>query len=64
MNLVNLWYKYRNRFLNSNELLEQLEALDLSTYKKSEIYEIKKLVEDIKKETRRGYQIYQRNDRE
>ncbi len=48
MNLVNLWYKYRNRFLNSNELLEQLEMIDLSAYKKSEIYEIKKLVEDIK----------------
>lgn len=41
MDLVKLWYDYKNRLINSDELLVQLNKYD--------IIEIKKLIKDIKK---------------
>lgn len=44
MNLV----KYINRFINSDELLESLEELDLNNFFKEEKISINKLIDDIK----------------
>ena len=48
MNLVTLMYKYINRFINSDELLESLEELDLINFSKEEKISINKLIDDIK----------------
>lgn len=48
MNLVTLMYKYINRFINSDELLESLEELDLNNFFKEEKISINKLIDDIK----------------
>lgn len=48
MNLVTLMYKYINRFINSDELLESLEELDLNNFTDEEKASIKKLIDDIK----------------
>lgn len=48
MNLVTLMYKYINRFINSDELLESLEELDLKNFSKEEKISINKLIDDIK----------------
>ena len=48
MNLVTLMYKYINRFINSDELLESLEELDLNNFTDEEKVSIKKLIDDIK----------------
>ena len=48
MNLVTLMYKYINRFINSDELLESLEELDLNNFSKEEKISIIKLIDDIK----------------
>lgn len=48
MNLVTLMYKYINRFINSDELLEYLEELDLNNFSKEEKISINKLIDDIK----------------
>lgn len=48
MNLVTLMYKYINRFINSDELLESLEELDLNNFSKEEKISINKLIYDIK----------------
>lgn len=48
MNLVTLMYKYINRFINSDELLESLEELDLKKFSKEEKISINKLLDDIK----------------
>lgn len=48
MNLVTLMYKYINRFINSDELLESLEELDLNNFSKEEKISINKLIDDIK----------------
>ena len=48
MNLVSLMYKYINRFINSDELLESLEELDLNNFTDEEKASIKKLIDDIK----------------
>lgn len=48
MNLVTLMYKYINRFINSDELLESLEELDLKIFSKEEKISINKLIDDIK----------------
>lgn len=48
MNLVTLMYKYINRFINSDELLESLEELDLNNFSKEEKISINKLINDIK----------------
>ena len=44
MDLVNLMYKYINRFINSDELLEELKKLELNHYSKEEEQEIKQLI--------------------
>lgn len=48
MDLVTLMYKYINRFINSDELLESLEELDLNKFSKEEKISINKLINDIK----------------
>lgn len=48
MNLVTLMYKYISRFINSDELLESLEELDLNNFSKEEKISINKLIDDIK----------------
>lgn len=48
MDLVSLMYKYINRFINSDELLESLEELDLNNFTDDEKASIKKLIDDIK----------------
>ncbi len=48
MDLVSLMYKYINRFINSDELLESLEELDLNNFTDEEKAPIKKLIDDIK----------------
>ena len=48
MDLVSLMYKYINRFINSDELLESLEELDLNNFTDEEKVSIKKLIDDIK----------------
>lgn len=48
MDLVSLMYKYINRFINSDELLESLEELDLNNFTDEEKASIKKLIDDIK----------------
>ena len=48
MNLVTLMYKYINRFINSDELLESLEELDFKNFSKEEKISINKLIDDIK----------------
>lgn len=48
MNLITLMYKYINRFINSDELLESLEELDLNNFSKEEKISINKLIYDIK----------------
>lgn len=48
MGLVSLMYKYINRFINSDELLESLEELDLNNFTDEEKVSIKKLIDDIK----------------
>lgn len=48
MDLVNLMYRYINRFMNSDELLKNIENIDLANYSENEITEIKKLILDIK----------------
>ena len=49
MDLVNLMYKYINRFINSDELLNGLENLNLSDFNNDEKTTITKLIKDIKK---------------
>lgn len=48
MDLVSLMYKYINRFINSDELLESPEELDLNNFTDEEKASIKKLIDDIK----------------
>lgn len=48
MDLVTLMYKYINRFINSDELLESLKELDLNKFSKEEKVSINKLINDIK----------------
>lgn len=49
MEIVKLWYKYLNRFINSDELLEELQNLDLNKYTIDTRSEIKRWIKDIKK---------------
>ncbi len=48
MDLVDLMYKYINRFINSDELLNRLENLNLSNFTDEEKVSINKLINDIK----------------
>ena len=49
MDLVDLMYKYINRFINSDELLNGLENLNLSNFNDDEKITITKLIKDIRK---------------
>ena len=49
MDTVKLMYLYRNKYINSDELLEELENLDLSNFSQNETKQIHQLVCDIKK---------------
>lgn len=48
MDLVNLMYRYVNKFINSDELLKGLENIDLSKYSREEIKDIDKLILSVK----------------
>ncbi len=48
MDLVNIIYRYVNRFLNSEQLIEALENIDLKKFSEEEVNEIIKLKKDIK----------------
>ena len=48
MDLVTLMYKYINRFINSDELLESLEKLDTNNFTDEKKAAINKLIDDIK----------------
>ena len=45
MELVNLMYRYVNRFINSNELIKELKKIDICNYQDKEV--INKLIKDI-----------------
>ena len=47
MDLVNLMYRYINKFINSDELLRGLKETDLSKYTKKEKKEIDQLILDV-----------------
>lgn len=48
MDLVNIIYRYVNRFINSQELIKLLEDIDKTKFSKKEINEIEKLLEKVK----------------
>ena len=48
MELVNLMYKYINKFINSDEVVKELTNIDYSKYSLKEQDIIKKLLQDIK----------------
>lgn len=48
MDLVNIMYRYINKFINSDELLMGLENIDLSKYSNEEKKDIEKLITDVK----------------
>lgn len=48
MDLVNIIYRYVNRFINSEELIESLTNLDKKKFSKKEMAEIEKLLNTIK----------------
>ena len=45
MELVNLMYRYVNRFINNNELIKELKKIDICNYQDKEV--INKLIKDI-----------------
>lgn len=49
MDLVNIVYRYVNRFINSEELIDLLENIDKIKFSKNEIKEIEKLLKEVKK---------------
>ena len=49
MDLVNIIYRYANRFINSDELVELLAKIDKTKFSTSEVKEIEKLLEEVKK---------------
>lgn len=48
MDLVNIIYRYVNRFINSEELIELLDNIDKTKFSKDEIKEIEKLLLEVK----------------
>lgn len=48
MDLVNIIYRYVNRFINSEELIHNLENLSLEKFSKQENEEIKALIKEVK----------------
>lgn len=51
MELVNIIYRYINRFINSDELIELLANIDQTKFSKKEQKEIQKLLKDVKQIT-------------
>lgn len=49
MDLVNIIYRYVNRFINSEELIRLLENIDETKFSESDFKKIKKLLEEVKK---------------
>lgn len=49
MNLVNIIYRYVNRFINSQELIKLLEDIDKTNFSKKEANEIEILLGEVKK---------------
>lgn len=49
MNLVNIIYRYVNRFINSQELIKLLEDTDKTEFSENENKEIKKFLAKVKK---------------
>lgn len=49
MDLVDLMYRYINKFINSDTLIKELGKVDLTKYNKTEQKEITKLISDVKK---------------
>ena len=47
MDLVNIVYRYVNRFINSEELLALLKAIDESSFSTEGIVEIDKLLDEV-----------------
>ena len=47
MELVNLMYRYVNRFINSNELIKELKKIDICNYQDKDKEVINKLIKDI-----------------
>ena len=47
MNLVNIVYRYVNRYINSEELLTLLKTIDESSFSAEEIIEINKLLDEV-----------------
>jgi|GEM_PF-547464 len=47
MNLVNIVYRYVNRYINSEELLALLKTIDESSFSAEEIIEINKLLDEV-----------------
>ena len=48
MDLVDLMYRYINKFINSKELLKKLKKIDLTKYPLEEVQEIEQLILDVK----------------
>ena len=47
MDLVNLMYKYINKFINATKLLEELKLIDTKKYDKNEEEKIKELIKEV-----------------
>ena len=47
MELVNLMYQYVNKFINSEELFNELNKIDISKYSDEDKKIINKLIDDI-----------------
>lgn len=48
MDLVNIVYRYINRFINSEQLVKSLENIDKSNFTKKETLELDKLLDEVK----------------
>lgn len=48
MELVNLMYQYVNRFINSEELFNELNKIDISKYSDEDKKIINKLIDNVK----------------
>lgn len=49
MDLVDLMYRYINKFINSDTLINELDKVDLTKYNKTEQKEITKLISEVKR---------------
>ena len=48
MDLVNIIYRYVNRFINSEELLHLMENIEKTNFSKKELVQINQLIDKIK----------------